>query len=428
MWLTYQLLAILYKKSVSRDKLSVKIQYWLFIKLIIYCTTLITIKMDYQYNTSTGYQIFYGLVGALAIVFALVIFNSSVNSAPAPVLIIPFLLVASGLLIIVNLFKRKVTINDLSIKYSWVFKTSEIAFNDVKGYRINEKVINIETTRIGSANIRIGDYDSISDSNGLKDWLITNFKDLDQEEFEGEKQGILQDSSLGATKEDREKLFNKMRQYNIYYSIPSSILFVGVALLHQSSFYFSCLLLIYPLIGIALMSFSKGLIIIFAKKSSAYSSIGIGMVFSVAALIVESFLDNKILSFDNGWVPFISISVIIFIALLFLGLKRSHPAVAGQLIFALLIAVGYGFGSTLGINTIFDKSKPEMYKAAVTDHYITHGKNTSYHLKLSEWGQHQDSDNITVSRSLYYNVNVGDSLNVYEKKGMLNIPWYYISQ
>src|SRR6185312_3209519 len=132
---------------------------------------LILSYMDYEYTTSTGYQIFYGILGALSTLVAFVIFNSAgVNSLGAD-LIFSSLFLAVGILIFINLFKRKVTITDSVIRYSWVFKTSEIPFAEVKGFRINNKVISIESLQPTYPRIRIGDYSTISDCDGLKDWL-----------------------------------------------------------------------------------------------------------------------------------------------------------------------------------------------------------------------------------------------------------------
>jgi hypothetical protein len=384
--------------------------------------------METEYTTSTGYKFFYGAVGLAAIGFGVVIINTPGPSANRLILILPLIILAGGLLILINQFKRKVVITDSGIKYTWLFKTAEIAFDDIKGYRMDDKVIYIEPKQAGGNKLRIGDYTTLSDSDGFVAWLATNFKDVNQEDFEEEKQEILHDSTLGATEAERESRMTNAKRYNGIYLVGGTILFFVVTFLHQSNYYLSYALLLYPLAGVALMGLSRGLIILIAKKSSAYSSIGVGLMLPAFALIAQSAVDFSVLSYDNVWVPGIVIAALMFAALYFFGLKRSHPAIGSQLIFAIIIAAAYGFGSTMQINCVFDDSKPQISKTMVVDHHITHGKSTTYHLILGGWPQHPGTDNISVSRSFYEQVRVGDSLNVYQKKGTFNIPWYHVAQ
>ncbi|MDB5136268.1 MAG: hypothetical protein JWP37_2871 [Mucilaginibacter sp.] len=143
---------------------------------------------------------------------------------------------------------------------------------------------------------------------------------------------------------------------------------------------------------------------------------------------MQGAVDTKVLSYDNVWAPSLAIGFGMIIALYFAGIKKSNESIVGQIIIAVVIAAAYGFGSTMQINSVFDQSKPQVFNAMVTNRHITHGKSTTYHLILSEWGQHHESDNISVSEAFYYQVQVGSQLKIDLKKGTLNIPWYYVEQ
>jgi hypothetical protein len=59
---------------------------------------------------------------------------------------------------------------------------------------------------------------------------------------------------------------------------------------------------------------------------------------------------------------------------------------------------------------------------------ISSGKTTSYYLELGEWGPRDEVADVSVSNSTYKNVEIGEMVNVYLKKGKLNIPWFIIAK
>src|SRR5579872_51605 len=134
--------------------------------------------METEYTTSTGYKFFYSAVGIFAIGFGVAEMNNTGPSVSQLILILPLVVLIGGLIIIINQFKRKIIITDSGIKYSWIFKTAQIAFDDIKGYRLDSKVIYIVPKQAGNPKLRIGDYSTIGDSDGFVAWLGTNFKDL----------------------------------------------------------------------------------------------------------------------------------------------------------------------------------------------------------------------------------------------------------
>ncbi|MDB5136267.1 MAG: hypothetical protein JWP37_2870 [Mucilaginibacter sp.] len=224
--------------------------------------------METEYTTSIGYKIFYGVLGAVAFIAAFALFKTKADASSKLIYLLPLVMVAGGIMIFLNLFKRKIVITDDSITYSFIFKTIGITFDHIKGFRVGDKAIYIEPDQEGYAKIKIGDYMSIGDYKGLKAWLSTNFKDLDKVEYEEEKKAILHDSTLGATEADRELKFNNARKYTIVYSIGGIVLLFGSMILHRKMYLLSYVLLIYPLAGALLMGFSKGLIRLFAKKAA----------------------------------------------------------------------------------------------------------------------------------------------------------------
>ena len=383
--------------------------------------------MNTEYTTSTGYKIFYSVLGLLAVGFALFLFKVPSHADSKLIFLLPLFILVLGIMIIVNQLKRKLTISDTGITYANIFKSTTIPFDEVKGYRIGSKVIYVESDQDGR-KITMNDYLSLGDSDSLKDWLRGNFKDLDKEDYESEKDAILHDASLGATEQDREQKLRNAKIAAIGYSMGGILLVFVVVIVHRVSYAMSYLLMAYPLVGLVLMALSQGLIRLVTKKSSAYKPALIGILAPSFMLIVQVISKTEMVSYDKLWVPALAVAFVMFIALYFTGIRRSPQAVAASLIVAVVVSALYGFGTILQINCVFDESSPEIYKTIVVDEYISHGKSTSYNLKLGAWGPVRKSVNVTVSRSFYHQTPVGASVQVYLKKGTLNIPWYYVNQ
>ena len=386
--------------------------------------------MEQEYTTSTGYKIFYGAIAAALIAFTFFISlvnNEGYRQTPGLILF-PVLGIAGAALIIINLVKRKVTISDYSVTRTNVWGTKELINKDIKGFRIGDKAIFIYPIDESSSKLSITDYLSIGDDKGLKESLSSRFRDLDKEEFEEAKQEILKDESLGVNAEDRELRFNTNRKYTMWYSIAGIFSLTLSIIFHTDSPIVSVILLIYPLIGLLLMAYSKGLIRLFAKKNSAYASIFMGILFPALALAIQATINTQILNYNKLWWPVAIVALLIFIVLYFITLKNVSDKILPQLIFALIFAVVYGIGSVAGINRNFDQSKAQVFPVTVINHYIYHGKSTTYHITISEWRENHSSENVSVTSSFYDNAPVGSKVNVNLKQGVFNVPWYYITQ
>ena len=383
--------------------------------------------MEQEYKISTGYKIFYGIgVAALGgfCVFLLSTISSSNNAVGA--IIISMVVFALALLFAMYIIKRRVIVSDEEIIVKGAFGTKQAYINDIKGIRSNGKAIFIY--RVAGGKITINDYDAIGKSEELIQWLKSNLRDLDNEEYEEEKAVILQDSDLGFTQEERE---TKLKRVSILALVYSGIVFVLMLVsifFPKSNLVLSITVLVFPLIGIALMALSRGLIRLNLKKGSAYPSIFLGLFFACIALIIQAFIGTKILDFSKVWTPVIVCTIILIGILSLIILKQANPTIKGQILPVLLISTVFSFGAVQQINREFDGSKPQVFSASVTDQYIKRGKSTTYHIVITGWQYHQTPDDITVSSDFYDQTPVGSKVKVNLKPGKLHIPWYYISQ
>ena len=104
----------------------------------------------------------------------------------------------------VNTIIGKFVIDKNKIYTTGLFNNKQIYFNDIKGYRITEHFTFIESIS-NKTRIKLSNY--YENRNELHDWLIWNYKNLNELEIIQEKQEILSKQDLGWTIEERESKF-----------------------------------------------------------------------------------------------------------------------------------------------------------------------------------------------------------------------------
>jgi len=344
-----------------------------------------------------------------------------------PVLLLfPLMILAGTVLIIVNVLKRKVVIYDDSIVCINLFSRKEIAFSDIKGCRIGDKLISVEPLSQQTPKIAISNYSDLGDSDQLKSWFRDNFADLDAADLKQDEEKLLHDPTLGYSEEDRKQALSKAKLIAGAYNIIGPVI-CFVFLLFHKGIALVIIGLIYPLTGVLIMRFSHGLIKFLGNsKRSVIPFILIGFMMPVIFLMIVSISDYQVFIYDNLWVYFGIISAVVFAAIYFTGLNKTISGIIGQTIFMLAMSLIYGFGSVVGINCAFDNSKPIIYIAKVLDHRIQRGKSTSYYITLSQWGPMNREKEEDVGQWIYDNVSIGDSVRVYFRPGELKAPWYEV--
>jgi hypothetical protein len=90
----------------------------------------------------------------------------------------------------------------------------------------------------------------------------------------------------------------------------------------------------------------------------------------------------------------------------------------------------YSYAGTYGANCVYDNSEPTVYHAKVVDKRVRRSRKggRTYYVKVTPWGHHYDKEEISVSRVQYDEIHNGQSIKIDLKKGLFNIPWYYIER
>ena len=379
-----------------------------------------------EFTNAIGWKIFYSVIGVIMLVFSIFLFTSVTDRGSTLLIAFPVIILLFGLFIIASQIKNKVMISADSIIKVSVFGRKELTTADVKGCRISTKVIVIEPLSPTDPKITLNNYSDLANSEDLVTWLNQNFKDLDAVDMQEQKDQILHDTSLGFTEQEREEKLKKAKQIALVYNIGGGVAGAAVLFLQTNNFLI-ILSLAYPLIGLAVMKFN-GLIKFFTNpKSSIYPSIFLGFYFAALMSFIPAISQYDLFSYEHVWLPVIVVGLVIVGLLYMGGGNPAAGAVKGQFIFMIVLGALYGFGSIINVNCAFDKSTPQKFVATVVNHEVHHGKSTTYYLTLSPWGPQKETKDVSVGSGFYYATNVGETVNIYLKKGVLNIPWFVVS-
>jgi hypothetical protein len=108
-------------------------------------------------------------------------------------------------------------------------------------------------------------------------------------------------------------------------------------------------------------------------------------------------------------------------------IPRSINAFAKYILPILLLAC-YSLTVVFEINYLYDNSSPAVYKSKITEKKLRYGrrKNVYYSLKVQPNDEPNHWQWYSVGESLYNSTNEGQPVMLYEKKGLLNLPWSYV--
>jgi hypothetical protein len=380
-----------------------------------------------EFTNSIYGKIFYCAIAVGLILFSFFLFGIDHTAAGQWIIIVPIVLLALAGLIIAGQVKRKITISADRIVVKSVFGDKELLTENVKGCRIGEKTIYIEPTSAIYAKITINNYSDLGNSGDLVNWLKENFADLDAADLSDEQDKILHDNTLGFTTEERQEKLIKAKRVAIAYNITGAVVAAAAFFLNDIKL-LTILLLAYPLLGILVMKFGNGLIkFVSNKKTSVYPFVFIGFYAAALMILIPAIAVYDIFDYTNIWVPSITSTLVVATLLYMVGINRSAKSVIGQTVIMVVLAGLYGFGGVLRVNCDFDHSKLQVFTASVLDRRMQTGKNNSYYLTLSPWGPSKDAKEVSVHKWLYNEAAIGSTVKVKFKTGLLNIPWFTVS-
>jgi hypothetical protein len=327
----------------------------------------------------------------------------------------------------------KIIITNYGITREGIFGRKELLLNDIKGYQVvNGRRISLYPLRKLNKVITIGDYGYFANGDEILKWVALNCKDLDAEQEQIGIEEIQNDESYGYNSEERLAELRKLKRFCSYFNYGGMGLCFWL-FVHPEPYDYAVLAgTIWPLVVLFVFCLKRDTVTLNSKdnkKQAVYPSLSTALILPPIGLLVRALIDFKLMHIADTLFPAAIIIVVLGAAFLGVIMSSKEKARSNKTTWlsAAAFVLLYGFTAPVIINCNFDYSAPKEYKAQVLSQRVSTGKHTSYDLTLSKWGP-RESEEAEVSKSLYYEVKVGDTVYVNLKPGLFKIPWFYISK
>lgn len=336
-------------------------------------------------------------------------------------------MIALSVLGLMDAVKGRFVIANDHIYSRGVFTTRTLMLDEIKGFRISDKYIFVEPLDDEKKNIKISTY--FGKTEEIIEWLQACYPDLDLQNVAKEEEEILENESFGATVYQREEKLVKARRTAKTLNWAGSL--IGLWAFFWPTPYNLVLstAIAIPVVCLIVVKMHDGLIRLDEKKASAYPSVFWAFFITSLAVFLRALLDFHIFDYSNVWV------LSLLIAVVFTGLLAfRNPAYSFQkgkdylaLLGIVILAGCFGFGAVITSNCLMDGPDAVQYQAQVLNKRISSGKTTTYYIELTPWGVQKEKDEVAVSKTLYYELQQEDPVNIYLKKGKLAIPWFIVT-
>ncbi|MDB5229330.1 MAG: hypothetical protein JWN76_135 [Chitinophagaceae bacterium] len=320
--------------------------------------------------------------------------------------------------------KTRLLITDDNIIYHSGFSKTEIPLEQIKGYRITPKYVQV-IPFTGTRRITV--THNLENYKVILSWLKEHYEDLDEAESKQEYRNLLSDTSIGVSEEERISMLATARKIALAINIGCIIISL-LALIFPGQVSLWTLLLC-PFISLMIADKMNGLIRVLPKHKSIFPNIIIAFMIPAFVIWLAAMVKYKLLDTTHLWMP-VMVAFCIWVAgIYFTGAKTISKAPNKPPMFLVWVLSGifYAFGSVILINGMYGRSAEMQYTATIANKYIENGKSKSYHLTLISPGIIKTTKDVSVDESLYARVYAGNNVHLHMRKGYFNIPWFWIT-
>jgi hypothetical protein len=203
----------------------------------------------------------------------------------------------------------------------------------------------------------------------------------------------------------------------------------GFSLLIDLAKWSIALVLLYPLMGIAMVLVGKGAIrLVSANKKDINISVNLGIMIPIIFLLINSYEEYRLFQYHNIWLPVVVIGLIFLVVVYPTGVLKFAKGTSTDAIFMILFAIGYGYGGARAVNCAFDTSQPAIYKVEVLNMHAHHGRHDSYYAEITPWGPENYETFPEIDYDLYSQIKIGDTIQVNYRQGLFHVPWFVLTK
>lgn len=390
--------------------------------------------MAQEYRTAKGWSIFTYIFTpfliALFVCVGIMPFMIGEFSWWLVVLLVPTSIGMAMFMIygLLSTYKGKLIIHSDKVIEIGVFKDQQLELSNIKGFRIDRNYAYLIPKNDESKVIKVSHF--IENKSTFDQWLYANFLDVDIIEGAREIEEIMANEQFGTTVDEREGKLKRARVVARLLNVMGSLLAALLFFYPRPYGLLTLIALILPVFILASLHFFKGLIRIDQKSNSGFPSIFYGLIFPGMALAFRSYMDFDILEYRNLWLPTIAITIATSLIMISSTseIKFKKAADYANVVSIVIFVFVYSTGAIINYNCFYDNSQPEHFSSEILNMRISTGKSTTYYVELASWGLATESDEVSISKSLYNQLEIGKSVNIYLMQGKLNIPWFEISR
>jgi hypothetical protein len=329
-----------------------------------------------------------------------------------------------GIYAILSALRSRLVLFADRVENHGVFSTRELRRDQILGRRFLEtrRRTLVLVPRDGDRKLKV--EPTLRTDEAFREWM-ESLSDLDARDLKASQEEIAGGPEGSATREDRLQSLAGGKKLAQKLNIAAWVI-AGWAWLYPRPYNLAItLLILMPWLAVILMARSEGLFHIDQRRNDAHPSLGPMFIMPGLILAVRALNDMHALE----WKPALGLSIVIGSVLwIFTAVKVDTDLRSRRVSLVILpfIMLAYGYGAGMEINALLDRSAPSVYSVHVMHKHISSGRHRTYDLLLEPWGPEAQSENISVSSSLYRSVTVGDRVCVALKPGALNIAWFAV--
>ena len=252
---------------------------------------------------------------------------------------------------------------------------------------------------------------------------IGSLPDLDAEDVRVGHQDIMTNQELGITPAERMAAFDRGKRLSRLLSGATLALGAWAWFYPMPYRLVVSLLVLLPCVGLVIVARSSGLFRIDEKRNDPHPSVAVPFMLPGFVLTLRVIRDMNFVEWSGPL--YVSAALAALLTVVAVMADRSLRSRRG-IVVLLVLGMSYGFGAGMEGNALLDHSKPSVYPTQITGKQISNGRYRSYDLYLARWGPRQDNDKVSVSRSFYESVGIGDIVCVSLRQGAFQVPWYIV--
>lgn len=326
---------------------------------------------------------------------------------------------------VLDTLKSKVIFtNDRIIKIN-LFERHELLFEQVEGIKIGENYVHIypklKTLKKISISLYYGNKNELSE-------CLHGFTDLGLKENVEEINNFYLDEKFGITQEERDKKIAQAKTLANAINVISFLVTFWI-MFFPEPYYLSIVIgVLLPITALFLIYKSNGLITLTNEETSPNPSLSTPLYIPIIALGLRVISDYSFLEYQKAWYY-----TVCFLPLIYFSIRRKFylelahykivEKISANIIIIILIGVQV-FTTTLILNCTFDYSTPVTQDATIKSKRESEYFNYVILESLDSLIQGKET---TVITEVYNSVEEGDIVYINIKKGLFNIPWFYVT-